>query len=286
MDVGFIGLGAMGRAMAANLVLAGHRVRAWNRSAGDAIGGVDRVGSPGEAFEGVDAIVTMLPDDPTIREAVLASGALNRAKKDAVHVVSSTISVAFADELAAAHASAGVGYVAAPVLGRPDVAAKGELNVLAAGDPAAVARVQPLLDAIGKRTWVMGADPRQANAAKIAANMMITMAIEAMAEGVAIADDSGLAPGPFLDVVLHTLFGGRAYESYSQNILKGQYEPGFKMRLGLKDLGLAAAAADAAGTTLPMLAAVHGQIRRAVDAGLGDKDWSAVADYTLHHQPE
>ncbi len=284
MNVGFMGLGAMGRAMATKLVLAGHRVRAWNRSAGEPIGGIERVGSPGEAFDGADAVVTMLPDDPSIREAVLASGALRRAKPGTVHVVMATISVAFAGELMATHEAAGVGYVSAPVLGRPDVAAKGELNVLAAGEPASVAKVQPLLDAMGKRTWVMGTDPRQANAAKIAANMMITMAIEAMAEGIAIAGGSGLAAEPFLDLVLHTLFGGRAYESYSRNILQGHYEPGFKMRLGLKDLGLATAAAEAAGKRLPMLNAIHGQVREAVDAGLGDQDWSAVADYTLHHQ--
>ena len=112
--------------------------------------------------------------------------------------------------------------------------------------------------------------------------MMITMAIEAMAEGVAIAGSAGLAADVFLDLVLHTLFGGRAYESYAKNIVNGEFEPGFKMRLGLKDLGLAAAAAEAAGATLPMLAAVHGQMRGAVHAGLGDKDWSAVADFTLH----
>ena len=284
MDVGFVGLGAMGRAMASNVAEAGHRVRAWNRSAGEPIGGVDRVGSPGDAFDGVDAVVTMLPDDASIRDAVLASGALRRAKPGTVHVVMATISVAFAGELVAAHAAAGVGYVSAPVLGRPDVAAKGELNVLVAGEQAWVAKVQPLLDAMGKRTWVMGTDPRQANAAKIAANMMITMAIEAMAEGIAIAGGSGLAADAFLDVVLHTLFGGRAYESYSQNILRGQFDPGFKMKLGLKDLGLAAAAAEAAGTRLPMLDAVHGQMRAAVDAGLGDKDWSAVAGFTLHRE--
>ena len=282
MDVGFIGLGAMGRAMAGNLAKAGHRVRAWNRSPVEAVDGVGRVGSPGEAFADADAVFTMLPDDPSIRAVVLASGVLRSARPGTVHVVTSTISVAFAGELAAAHAAAGVGYLSAPVLGRPDAAAKGELNVVAAGDAAAVERVRPLLDAIGKRTWVLGTDPRQANAAKIAANMMITMAIEAMAEGVAIAGSAGLGADVFLDLVLHTLFAGRAYESYSKNILDKRYEPGFKMRLGLKDLGLAAAAAEAAGATLPMLAAVHGQMRGAVDAGLGDKDWSAVADFTLH----
>ena len=114
------------------------------------------------------------------------------AKPGLVHVVTSTISVAFANELAAAHAAAGVGYVSAPVLGRPDVAAKGELNILAAGKREAVDTVRPLLDVLGKKVWDMGEEPPHANAAKIAANMMLTMAIEAMAEAAVLTEANGL----------------------------------------------------------------------------------------------
>ena len=131
MEIGFIGLGAMGRGMAKTLAAAGHRVKAWNRSGG-AVEGVTMVGSPAEALEG-DAALTMLSDDAAIRAVVLDSGLLAKARPGLVHVVASTISVAFARELVAAHDSAGVGYVSAPVLGRPDVAASGKLNVLAAG---------------------------------------------------------------------------------------------------------------------------------------------------------
>jgi 3-hydroxyisobutyrate dehydrogenase-like beta-hydroxyacid dehydrogenase len=223
----------------------------------------------------------MLPDDPTIQAVLLDSGAIGKMRDGGVHVICSTISVAFAERLAVEHGRLGVAYVAAPVLGRPDVAAKGELNVLAAGDPVALDKVRPVLEAIGKRTWILGEAPKQANAAKIAANMMITMAIEAMAEAVVLSESQGVGREAFFEMMLNTLFGCRAYETYSANIAKSAYDPGFKARLGLKDLGLAASAADQAGRTLPMLDAVMGRMAEAVDAGLGERDWSIMADVTI-----
>ena len=284
MDVGFIGLGMMGRAMAGNLAKAGHDVRAWNRSPlGDGAGkGLRLVPTPAEAFE-ADVVFTMLSDDAAITEVLLTSGVLKGARRGVVHVVTSTISLGFVDELSALHAEAGIGYVAAPVLGRPDVAAAGQLNILAAGEPGAVAKVRPLLDIVGKKTWILGEEPKQANAAKIATNMMIVMAIEAMAEAVALTSGNGLAPDVFLDLILQTQFGGsRAYETYGKKILTGDYEAGFKMRLGLKDLGLAEAAGRSTGKRLPMLAAARARMAEAVEAGMGDKDWSGIADYTLN----
>ncbi len=282
MEIGFIGLGAMGGAMALNLAQAGHTVRAWNRSGGPEIRGVEMVSDPADAF-GADAVFTMLSDDPAIREVLLEPGMLGRARHGLVHVVTSTISVAFAGELAAAHEEAGIGYVSAPVLGRPDVAREGQLNILAAGKRQAVETVRPLLEILGKKVWDMGEEPARANAAKIAANMMITMAIEAMAEAVVLTEANGLQREAFFELILGTLFGGRAYESYSANIAKGHFEPGFKARLGLKDLRLAAAAAEKAGKQLPMLEAVRGRMTETVEAGMGDKDWSAMADFTINH---
>jgi 3-hydroxyisobutyrate dehydrogenase-like beta-hydroxyacid dehydrogenase len=282
MDIGFIGLGAMGSAMAGNIVAAGHVVRAWSRSRREAVEGLEWVASPAVAFQS-DVVMTMLPDDRTIREVILDGDLLAKARPGAVHVVSSTISVAFAEELARLHAKAGVAYVSAPVLGRPDVAARGELNVLAAGDPAAIERVRPLLEAIGRKTWVMGEAPARANAAKVAANMMITMAIEALAEAVVIAEGHGVSRDAFFDLALGTLFGGRAYETYSGNIRRSDYEPGFKASLGLKDLGLAMAAGGAPARRLPMLEAVHARMQETVASGLADKDWSVMAQYTISH---
>ncbi len=277
MKIGFIGLGAMGRAMAKTLAAGGHEVRAWNRS-GEAVEGVTMVGSPVDTFD-ADAVMTMLADDEAIRSVVLEKGLLQHARLGVVHVVTSTISVAFARELVAAHAGAGISYVSAPVLGRPDVAAKGELNILAAGSAQALDRVRPILEIIGRRIWDMGSEPPTANAAKIACNMMITMAIEAMAEAVVLTEANGLARDRFFELILDTLFGSRSYQVYSANIAKNTYQPGFKATLGLKDLRLAKEAA--ANRILPMLEAVHGQMRKTVEAGLGDQDWSAMAKLTL-----
>jgi len=279
MDIGMIGLGAMGRAMAKNLAAAGHSVRAWNRSGGT-MDGVTMVASAADAFQG-DVVLTMLSDDEAIRTTVLQSGVLENAKPGLVHVVASTISVAFAHELVERHEEARIGYVSAPVLGRPDVAAKGELNVLTGGASSAVDKVRPVLEVIGGRIWDMGPDAPTANAAKIACNMMITMAIEGMAEAVVLTEANGLGRDRFFELILGTLFGSRSYQIYSANIAGQNYEPGFKATLGLKDLRLAREAAQQVGRTLPMLDAVHGRMAQTVDAGMGDKDWSAMAEFTI-----
>ena len=277
MQVGFIGMGAMGKAIAGNLVKAGYTIKAWNRSEIHAIDGVEQVADPAKALQ-ADVAFTMLSDDAAIREVLVDSGALRRAKAGLVHVVMSTISIDFVHTLVQLHRDAGLAYVAAPVLGRPDVAAKGEVNILAGGEAQKIEQVRPLLEAIGKKVWIMGDNPAQANAAKIAANMMITMVIESLAEAVVLTEAHQLERGKFFDLVLNTLFSGRAYESYSDHIRKDEYEPGFKAHLGLKDLGLAISAAPA---KLSMLTAVHSQMQQTVDAGMGERDWSAMAAFTI-----
>lgn len=281
MDVGFIGLGAMGTAMARNLVKAGHLVQTWNRTPGRNVEGARLVAEISEALQ-AEVVFTMLSDDAAIRAALLESGALERARRGLIHVVTSTISVAFADELSSIHDKAGLRYISAPVLGRPDRAAEGELNILAGGSPERLRVVQPLLDILGKKTWIMGDRPSQANAAKIAANMMITMAIEALAEAVVIVESARLQRQIFFDLILNTLFSGRSYEMYSSNISQDKYEPGFKAHLGLKDLGLAVSAAP---RTLPMLEAVRETMRKTVASGRGDRDWSVMADFTIKTEP-
>ncbi|MBZ5794651.1 NAD(P)-dependent oxidoreductase [Burkholderia contaminans] len=281
MEIGIIGLGAMGREIARNLVTAGHTVTAWNRSGGNAEG-VHMVRMPAQALQ-ADMALTMLSDDSAIRDVLLDANLLSQARPGLVHVVASTISVAFARELVAIHRAAGVAYVAAPVLGRPDVAARGELNVLAAGAPGALEKVKPALEVISKRVWDMGDEPPTAYAAKIACNMMITMAIEAMAEAVVLTETNGLSRESFFELILGTLFGSRPYQTYSGNIIRNDYQPGFKATLGLKDLRLAKEVAFDAARVLPMLDVVHDRMRDAVKAGFGDRDWSAIAKLTIDH---
>ncbi len=279
MNIGFIGLGSMGTAMVPNLVKAGHQVRVWNRTPESvkAIEGVTALTSPSEAFES-EAVVTMLADDPAVRSVLIDSGALRSARKGSVHIMMATISPALSGELADLHREAGIGYVAAPVFGVPAVAAKGELNILAAGDADAIATVQPIFDALGRKTWPLGEDPKHANVAKLAGNMMITLAIEAMGEATALTESYGLKAGDFLNIVTNTMFASPSYQRYGGNIANGTFEPGFKLTLGLKDVNLALDAAHAKKASLPAAEVVRENLMKAVDQGLGAKDWSALAE--------
>ena len=281
MDIGFIGVGSMGAAMIPNLVKAGHRVSAWNRNeaAIGAIAGLTALSSPAAAFAN-EAVLTMLSDDAAVRSVIIDSGALASPRNGCVHVMMATISPGLVEELKALHHEAGIAYVAAPVLGVPAVAAEGQLNILAAGDPASIAAMQPLFDALGRKTWHLGDDPVHANIAKIAGNMMITLAIEAMGEATALTGHYGLAAGDFLDVMTNTVFASPSYKRYGGYIASNTYEPGFKLTLGLKDVNLALDAARAKGATLPAAEIVRGTMVEAVDQGLGAKDWSVLAKVT------
>jgi 3-hydroxyisobutyrate dehydrogenase-like beta-hydroxyacid dehydrogenase len=281
MDVGFIGLGHMGSGMARSLIKAGHRVRVWNRSRSPAEelarDGAEVAASPGEVFE-ADAVITMLSADDVVREVILDRGLLERARRGLVHIVSSTISVAYAQQLERAHETAGIGYVAAPVLGRPDVAAAGELNILVAGRPDAVARVQPLLDSLGRRTWPIGDQPHLANLAKLACNFTLAAAIEAMAEAFALARRYDLDPKILMEVLTGSLFAAPAYKTYGPMIVEQRFEPAnFKLPLGLKDVRLALEAGEAVGAPLPFASVLRDNFIDAIGHGDQNKDWSAIA---------
>ncbi len=223
MRVGFIDLGAMGSAMAANLVRGGHDVRVWNRSPGPVAAlveqGAKAASSPADAAR-CEVLISMLADDAAVRAAILDGGVLAEPEPGLVHVNMATVSVEFAREMARLHAERGVGYVAAPVLGRSNVAAAGKLNILAAGPAELIARVQPLLDLMGARTWGFGDRPEQANAVKLAANFMLASAIEAMAEAATLASSHGVPAPAFLDMVTSTLFAAPAYRATAHSSRK------------------------------------------------------------------
>jgi len=271
----------MGAAMVPNLVKAGHRVSVWNRTlaATKALEGITVLTSIASAFEN-DAVVTMLSDDTAVRSVIIDSGALATARKDCVHVMMSTISLALVEELQELHRREGIAYVAAPVFGVPAVAAKAQLNILVAGNAEAVATVQPLLDAMGQKTWHLGDDPKHANVAKIAGNLMITLAIEAMGEATALTESYGLKAVDFLEVVTNTMFTSPSYQRYGGNIANNSYEPGFKLTLGLKDVNLALEAAKVKHALLPAAESVRETMLEAVEQGLGSQDWSALAKVT------
>jgi 3-hydroxyisobutyrate dehydrogenase-like beta-hydroxyacid dehydrogenase len=279
MDIGFIGLGEMGVAMVANMLKGGHQVRVWNRSPERAealaAAGAQVVASPAEAFAG-DAVFSMLADDAALR-AVIDASLLEHAPRGLIHVNMATISVALAEELAHAHASRGLNYVAAPVLGRPDVAAAGKLTIVAAGPAEAIDRVQPVLDVIGQKTWRIGSLPQQANVMKLAANFMIASAVETLGEAASLLMGHGVGVQDFLDVITSGAFPGPVYQSYGKMIAEQRYEPAlFKARLGLKDVRLALAAADAVSVPMPVASVARDSLIEAIAHGDGEKDFAVL----------
>ena len=281
MKVGFIGLGAMGSAMASNLIAAGHSVTVWNRSeaacAPLASLGAKVASTPDRAAQG-DVLCSMLANDQAVREVFLEHALLDAMDRGMVHVNHATISVALAQELAQAHEERGLAYVAAPVFGRPDMAAAAKLNILAAGAPAAIEKVQPLLQAMGSKVWPMGDAPERANVAKIAGNFMLASAIESMAEATALTRAYGVGAADFLEVMTNTLFAAPAYQGYGQLIAEQRFKPaGFALPLGYKDVGLALAAGDAARVPLPFAGVLRDSLLEALAAGDEELDWSALA---------
>ena len=282
MNIGFIGLGNMGSAIAGRLLEAGHVLRVWNRSPEPARKlaqrGAQVAATAEEAFRG-DVVFSMLSDDQVTRAVLVDSGILARATPGGirVHVNMATISAALGDELADRHRERGVGYVAAPVLGRPDVAAAGKLTVLAAGPQEAVESVQPLLEGLGQKVWRLGERASQANVVKLAVNFMLAAAIESMGEAAALTEGYGIDARDFFELIGQSLFPGPVYQGYGRLIAEARFEPaGFKARLGLKDVRLALAAAEAATTPMPVGSLIRDSMLEALARGEGEKEFGVV----------
>lgn len=279
--IAVVGLGAMGKAMADNLVQAGHDVSVWNRSPGP-VGELEAIGarplaSAAQAFES-GVVFSVLADDHAVTQTFLTPDVLS-AGRGALHVNLATVSTKLADRATALHDKHGVGYIAAPVFGRVAVAQAGELQVLAAGPAGQIDRAQPFLDVIGARTWRLGDAPRQANVVKIVGNFLIASAIQALSEAISMAERSGVDSALLVELLTSTLFQGPAYSSYGKLIATSAYEPaGFTTTLGRKDVGLALEVAADTGLRLPFGEVLRTVFDEALAGGHADLDWSSVAD--------
>lgn len=280
MKVAFLGLGAMGLPMAANVAKAGHELTVWNRSPKS----LDAFAEPkpqlaasiAEAVRDAEAVLTMLADDHAL-DAVVAGGLLDALGPGAVHVSMSTIGIATAERLASTHRERRRAYLAAPVLGRPDVAAQARLWIMAAGDPDAMARVGPVFQAVGRGVTEFGAEPWRANLVKLANNMLIGAMMEAIGEACGLMRKGGIATERFMEVV-NAVFASPVYANYGGRIAAGQYEPAlFTARLGLKDMRLALAAGERLGVPLPTAGLAHDNLVSATAVGLGEAEWAVLA---------
>jgi 3-hydroxyisobutyrate dehydrogenase-like beta-hydroxyacid dehydrogenase len=272
MNVGFVGLGQMGRPMLERLKGAGHRVKAWNRTRIS----VDIHDTPEAVLES-DVVVTMLADDTAVRAVWLDSGLAQRLPRGAIHLNMATVSLRIARELTSVH---GESYVAAPVFGRPPLAAQGQLDIIAAGPEAALSKCDPLFRVLGKQVFIVGADPAAANAVKIARNFLLAAMIESLGEAFALVRKCGVAPADFLNVIANTSLGSPAYRNYGKLIVDQAWRPAqFTMPLGVKDVELALATAKDAGMDLQLGHLVRNNLLAAIAAGRAEQDWAALAGH-------
>ncbi|WP_404429448.1 NAD(P)-dependent oxidoreductase [Microbacterium lacus] len=280
--VGFLGLGRMGAAIAGRLAAAEVPLIVWNRSAsaGDDLvaAGATRADAAVKALA-APVSFSMLADDRAA-DAVLSLQNLGESGVRRIHVNMASISTAMADTLSERFAAAGIDYISAPVLGRPEVAAAGKLNVLTAGQSGALDRVDPLLAHCSVRRWRFGERPRQANAVKIAVNFMILQSLESLGESIALVEAQDVDAVQFVDLIGSSLFGGVVHTGYGSIVAERRYSPpGFTMALGLKDLGLAEELAREGGVDAPMAPVLRDRFETALaSADLADLDWSAVAE--------
>lgn len=281
MKLGFIGLGRMGAAMAANLVKAGHDVGVFNRSPGKS-GALVELGARdaatlAEACAG-DAVITMLANDDAASDIALGKdGLVAHLRRDAIHVSMSTISVALSKRLAQSHASAGQRYVAAPVFGRPDMAATAKLFIVAGGDPATIDACQPLFNAIGQKTYRIATEPSAANLVKLSGNFLLAAAIEALGEAIALIGKAGIDRHAYVELLTSSVFNTPAYKTYGNLIAEGKFEPAaFAAPLGYKDIRLALSAAENLQVPLPLASLLHDRFLRLLAQGGEHLDWSAI----------
>jgi 3-hydroxyisobutyrate dehydrogenase-like beta-hydroxyacid dehydrogenase len=292
MRVGFIGLGAMGQGMARNLLVAGHDVQVWNRTPARAkplvAEGARLAKSVADACRDAAVVFTMVADDNALIDIVSgtdeAPGIEEALGEGDVHVSLSTISTELSARLAEAHEASGQRFVSAPVFGRPEMAAAGKLTIVAAGDDAAIARAQPLLEKLGQKVFVVGSDPATANLVKLGGNFLLASMVESLGEVYALLRKSGVSPAQFLEIVNGQLFRSPIYDVYGKLIADGRFDPpGFKLHLGLKDVRLVLASADHTGTPMPIASLVRDQLLTAMARGKGDLDWSALAEVALEN---
>lgn len=284
MKIAFIGLGNMGSGIARNLLRAGFELSVYNRTRAKAEAfardaGRGRIAdSPADAVRDADAAMTMLADDPAVEETVFgADGIASALPRGAVHLSHSTISTALARRLASEHAARGQRYLSVPVFGRPEAAAAKKLVVVAAGLAGTIESVRPLLDAIGRVSFIAGAEPWQANAVKLCGNFMIASMLETFGEAFATLTKAGVSSHRFLEII-NSVFASPVYEGYGGAIASEKFQPaGFALKLGLKDVRLVLATAEECASPMPIASLVHDRFLAALAQGQGELDWSSVA---------
>ena len=282
MKIGFIGLGRMGQGMGARLLASGHDLLVYNRTAGKTAelekAGAKVASSIAGACKDRDLVITMVADDNALYEVAVGPGGVRQyLEKGAVHVSMGTHSAGAIQSVTAAHTEKSQAFVAAPVLGRPDAAATGQLVIVAAGPAEALKKCEPAFAVMGRKTLEAASTPESAIAIKLANNFVLGCAIETMAEAFSLVRKYGVDPQVFYEVMTEGLFAAPAYKVYGKLMVDASYDkPGFTTKLGLKDIKLALAAAELVQVPLPSGSVVRDRLIGAIAHGDGDKDWAVL----------
>ena len=281
--VACIGLGRMGAGIARSIQRAGFTMRVYNRTAAKmqsfADEGATAAESPKDATTGADVVVTNLMDDASVLDTVTgADGILAGLGPGRTHIDTTTISPRCARRLAALHAEHGSRYVAGPVVGRPDVAAKGELRTFLAGEAGTIEECRPVVDAYTSLVVNLGADPGLASSMKLSVNYMLVATVEMMGQVFAFGEKSGISPD-MLNLVMGAFFGQPALQEYAQLIRGRDFgAPGFALSGAMKDMELMMQAAGDIRAPLPFGSIVRDKLLTAAARGMEDLDWAAISE--------
>jgi 3-hydroxyisobutyrate dehydrogenase-like beta-hydroxyacid dehydrogenase len=283
-NIGFIGLGLMGRPMALNLLKAGHRLTVWNRTSSRAqelvSAGATLAKTPAEVAAASDVLITIVSDPPALDSVLWGSdeqknGALAALKSGSIYIDSSTVSPALAKRLAIACEKQGVRFLDAPVTGGDWGAREGNLVFMIGGDAATLKEAEPILGIMGKKWFHLG--PNGAGqTVKLAMNSILALEVGAMAEALALVTRAGLRGEQLVEVMQASMARAGVLDVKSPLMLKGEYQPSFPLRLMHKDLSLALELANQLGVPLPTTAAAREVYNAVQGEAKEDLDYSAV----------
>jgi 3-hydroxyisobutyrate dehydrogenase-like beta-hydroxyacid dehydrogenase len=279
--VGVVGLGHMGAAFALNLIADGRRVLVYDRDPAH-VEALRAAGAEGARalvdLAACDLVLTSLPDDEALISVALdPEGLVHVMRPGAVHISMSTISPGLSRRLAGAHEARRQGYVAAPVLGNPDLARDRHLFVLAAGKPASLEQARPVLESLGQRLFVVGEDAWAGNLMKLAGNVLTAATLQSMGEVLALLRKGGIDQQVAFDILTNSLFDSKVHRTYGGKIVEQRYSPaGMAAPLALKDLRLALAEAEHEAVPMPVASLVRDRLVALVAGGWADLDWSAL----------
>ena len=283
-QIGFIGLGIMGRPMSRNLMKAGHTVIVYDvapASVDEIVGaGAQRGQSSSDVAGRAEIVITMLPDGPEVEQAILGpGGVLEGAKKGTIVVDMSSISPLVSQKVGAACAQKGVEFIDAPVSGGEPKAVDGTLAIMAGGKQAIFDKVKPVLEKMGSSVTLTGA-VGAGNVTKLANQIMVACNIAAMGEALVLATKAGLDPEVVFNAVKGGLAGSTVLNAKAPMVISRNFKPGFRIRLHQKDLRNALLAAESMKVPLPLTSLVQQMLMSLMNEGKGDLDHSGIAQFT------